>query len=113
MICRSRPRSLACCAPTLEHADGFPRRPGPRLFPITIRQLERLFHFYSRRAALGCEYHLYCLRHTALTRAYRLTRDIRMVQELAGHASVTTTQIYTHVDNSRLKAIHKQFHPRQ
>lgn len=67
---------------------------------------------YALRAGAPPEIGPHTLRHSFATHLLAGGADLRQVQELLGHASIATTQIYTHVDASRLKAVHKKFHPR-
>jgi integrase/recombinase XerD len=67
---------------------------------------------YASRVGVPPEISPHSLRHSFATHLLAGGADLRLVQEMLGHASIATTQIYTHVDPSRLKAVHKKFHPR-
>jgi integrase/recombinase XerD len=80
--------------------------------PLTRIVLWSLVKKYVKRAGLPPATHPHTLRHSFATHVLSGGADLRTVQELLGHASIRTTQHYTHVDRDRLKAIHRQFHPR-
>jgi integrase/recombinase XerD len=82
---------------------------GHRLRRERIWELIKL---YARLAGCTAELSPHSLRHSFATHLLAGGADLRQVQEMLGHASIATTQIYTHVDHTRLKSVHNAFHPR-
>ena len=80
--------------------------------PLCRIRLWKIVKFYCARAGLPTKISPHTLRHSFATHVLAGGADLRSVQELLGHASITTTQHYTHIDRDRLKAMHKKFHPR-
>ncbi len=84
-------------------------RGGRRLRREAIWELVKK---YAARAGISADISPHTLRHSFATHLLAGGADLRQVQEMLGHASIATTQIYTHVDQSRLKKVHERFHPR-
>jgi site-specific recombinase XerD len=80
---------------------------------LTPRSIQRIIKKYSRLAGITKDITPHTLRHSFATDLLQNGADIRAVQEMLGHASITTTQIYTHVTNKRLKEIHEKFHSKE
>jgi integrase/recombinase XerD len=80
--------------------------------PLRREDLWRIVRRHARAAGLPDRVHPHTLRHSFATHLLVGGADIRDVQEMLGHASVKTTQIYTHVEADRLRKVHRKFHPR-
>lgn len=79
---------------------------------LTTRSMARLLKRRLRAAGLPAEISPHALRHTFATHLLQAGADLRAIQELLGHASLSTTQKYTHLDAARLREVYRQSHPK-
>ena len=79
---------------------------------LTPRSVQRIVAKYGRMCLLQVKTTPHTLRHSFATDLLISGADIRSVQEMLGHESITTTQVYTHVTNRHLKEVHRAFHGR-
>jgi integrase/recombinase XerD len=82
---------------------------GTRLTTARIWQIVKKI---AARSGLEANIYPHLLRHSFATHLLSNGADLRIIQEMLGHTDISTTQVYTHVDQQRLKAVHRKFHPR-
>ncbi|MDP2676079.1 MAG: tyrosine-type recombinase/integrase [bacterium] len=80
---------------------------------LTPRSIERIIKYYAIKAGISKKVTPHVLRHMFATNLLQNGADLRSVQQILGHANVTTTQIYTHITNKQLREVYKNFHGRK
>jgi integrase/recombinase XerC len=85
---------------------------GSRGRRISPAQVGKRLHAWAKRSGLGQRVHPHMLRHSFATHVLQSSQDLRAVQEMLGHASISTTQVYTHLDFQALAKVYDAAHPR-
>ena len=99
-------------SPAGRGSDGEPLFVNSRGGRLTTRSMSRVLKRRLRAAGLPAQVSPHALRHTFATHLLQSGADLRAIQELLGHASLSTTQKYTHLDAARLRDVYRRAHPR-
>jgi integrase/recombinase XerC/integrase/recombinase XerD len=109
---RALTRYLERARPALMHDDQRALLLSKSGRPLSTSDVRRRLRIWSARAGLGGAVHPHALRHSFATHLLNGGADLRAIQELLGHSSISTTQVYTQVESARLKRAYASSHPR-